>query len=865
MTAPFPIPFGRYTLVERLAIGGMAELYLADVKGDHDFAKRVVIKRILPHLASDPNFTQMFIAEAKITARLAHPRIAQTFRLGREDGQLFIEMEYIDGLDVLAVLRECAHRRVRLPPEVSTYVVKEVLDGLDYAHRLKDEQGKALGIVHRDISPSNVLISRRGNVKLVDFGIAHAAAMEQHTQAGTLKGKYGYMSPEQVLGEGVTPGSDVFSVGVVMAEMLMGRRLFAAPNELDVLLMVRDVNLGRLERYGGHIPADLDALMKRALKKDPAERFTSAAEMRDALDEWMFQNRMRVTPAIVGELVDSLYEDAHERRRAGLDDAPPPLAQAEGLPQVIAAAAERSGALRMSDPARAATMPPPMRVVSGPPAGTPSIVPSPVAPPPAAPPAHAHARAKTEQEDALEGIPIGRSQILGGGESLSEEEIELAFAGALSGLDEERRTQKLGSLMRETGKGKAIDRRQTGKEPAPERRGTGKSPVLDDDLSLSEEIVVDLEGMNGVLPPARYVPPSLDGEESGERTMESRYPPHMTQAEVAGPAAFGMEDDGIPISVEDPEHSMRFPTISAAVASVSPPKRDPASRDFDDSDVSGIAEPVDDARSGRVRLPTADELARAPRPAPPALEEINETAAQQGDLSVTSPIRVLFQLVASRADGMLTVSLGGIRKEIYIKDGMPTYVSSNVASELFGSYLVNEGAISSGELDMALAMMPHFSGKLGDTLVGLGLMKPLDVFRLLTRQVRHKLIDVSTWSKGTYRWYPWRENHRESFPLDLDPYEVLGAGAMALDGDRLTAWMEQRMTMRPKAVERPNVRPEQFKIGKVARDVLEELNGERTMTELISRRSSADDRLSFLRVLFLFLETGLVLDGAARP
>ena len=164
LSATFPIAFGRYKLVERLAVGGMAELYLGEVGGDHGFAKKVVIKRILPHLAADPSFTTMFIAEAKITAKLSHPRIAQTHRLGREEGHLFIEMEYVDGLDVLAMLRECAHRRVRLPPEVSAYIIKEVLDGLDYAHRLTDDHGQPLGLVHRDVSPSNLFVTSSGVV-----------------------------------------------------------------------------------------------------------------------------------------------------------------------------------------------------------------------------------------------------------------------------------------------------------------------------------------------------------------------------------------------------------------------------------------------------------------------------------------------------------------------------------------------------------------------------------------------------------------------------------------------------------------------------------------------------------------------------
>src|SRR5688500_1464279 len=256
------------------------------------------------------------------------------------------------------MLRECAHRRVRLPPEASAYVIKEVLDGLDYAHRLTDDGGEPLGLVHRDISPSNILVSRRGNVKLVDFGIAHAAAVEQQTQAGTLKGKYGYMSPEQVLGEGVSPQSDLFSVGVVLSEMLMGRRLFAAPNELDVLLMVRDVNLGRLQRYGAHVPPQLDHIVRRALKKLPSERFHSAAEFRDALDEWMFDNRLRVTPSGDGQLIESLYEDAHARRRANLGEAAPPAIGEPMMMPAASMAAAAAGEMVVARQPRRESLPP---------------------------------------------------------------------------------------------------------------------------------------------------------------------------------------------------------------------------------------------------------------------------------------------------------------------------------------------------------------------------------------------------------------------------------------------------------------------------------------------------------------------------
>ncbi|KAB2895867.1 MAG: serine/threonine protein kinase, partial [Kofleriaceae bacterium] len=285
--ASSPIPFGRYTLIERLAVGGMAELFLGTAPGEHGFQRQVVIKRLLPNLAREPVYTAMFIDEAKLTAKLSHPKIAQTYELGRVGTELFIAMEFVDGLDVLAMLRELAWQRRRMPTELAVWVTHEVLDALDFAHNLKDEQGNSLGIVHRDISPSNVLLSRRGDVKLVDFGIARAVGPGRHhrTKSGTLKGKYGYMSPEQVIEQPVDARSDLFSAGVVLAEMLCGRRLFAATAEIDVLLMVRDAKLSRLDQYGGHIPGSLDAILRKALSKDPADRHASAADMRDALQD----------------------------------------------------------------------------------------------------------------------------------------------------------------------------------------------------------------------------------------------------------------------------------------------------------------------------------------------------------------------------------------------------------------------------------------------------------------------------------------------------------------------------------------------------------------------------------------------------
>jgi len=314
--AGFPSQFGRYTLVQRLATGGMAEVFKAKILSTHGFEKLLVIKRILPNLAADKTFVSMFIDEGKLTAQLIHPKIVQVTDFGEENGQYFIALEFVDGFDGLALLRSAAQKHVRLPIPICMFVASEVLDALDYAHNAMDGEGKPMHLVHRDISPSNVFIARRGDVKLGDFGIAHAQERESKTQAGTLKGKYGYMSPEQVTGGDLDGRSDIFAVGIVLAEMLMGKRLFSAPNDLDVLLMVRDGRLERWDKNCKEIPPALDAIVRKALAKNLDERFQTAADFRNALEDLQFKFGMRVGPADVGLLASDLFDtspDAVER------------------------------------------------------------------------------------------------------------------------------------------------------------------------------------------------------------------------------------------------------------------------------------------------------------------------------------------------------------------------------------------------------------------------------------------------------------------------------------------------------------------------------------------------------------------------
>ncbi|HEY5944434.1 MAG TPA: serine/threonine-protein kinase [Kofleriaceae bacterium] len=312
MSSGTPKQIGKYQILDRVAVGGMAELFKAQLIGQLGFEKLVAIKKILPHLAGDQSFVEMFIDEARITAQLDHRNIVSVFELGTDADTPYIAMQYVDGLDVLALLRECARAQIRLSPDLAALIARDVLDALDYAHNALDVHGRPLSIVHRDISPGNVLLSWRGDVKLTDFGIARAAERRHKTEAGTLKGKYGYMSPEQVSGGDVDARSDLFSVGILLAEMVMARRLFTSTNDLDILLMVRDARLDRLHKYAQEFPVELRVLTVRALQRRPEDRWQSAGQFRDALDEWIRRTTRvgaRDLATLIGRVINSPTAD----------------------------------------------------------------------------------------------------------------------------------------------------------------------------------------------------------------------------------------------------------------------------------------------------------------------------------------------------------------------------------------------------------------------------------------------------------------------------------------------------------------------------------------------------------------------------
>ncbi|MGH7297717.1 MAG: serine/threonine protein kinase, partial [Polyangiaceae bacterium] len=306
-----PSRFGKYTLIRKLATGGMAELFLAIQKSVAGFEKLLVIKRILPAMNGDRAFVDMFLHEARIAATLSHPNIVQIFDVGQVDGTYFIAMEHVHGEDLRSIVRQMKKKDVvEFPLEHALSIVLGLCAGLSYAHERRDLDGTALNIVHRDISPQNVVVTFTGDVKLVDLGIAKSdARLEDVSKSGHLKGKVPYMSPEQARGEAIDWRSDIFAAGVMLFELTTGKRLFKGTSEYETLKLIceREYPLPSQARMG--YPRELEVIVMRALQKDRAQRWQSAREMQAALEEFVRTERLAVSPIALSQFMQGLFED----------------------------------------------------------------------------------------------------------------------------------------------------------------------------------------------------------------------------------------------------------------------------------------------------------------------------------------------------------------------------------------------------------------------------------------------------------------------------------------------------------------------------------------------------------------------------
>ena len=552
-----PGALAKYILGERMASGGMAEIFHAEPMAGR-FDGPIVLKQMLPALAEVKDFVAMFIEEARISTGLDHPNIVKVHDFEATDRGLFLVMDLVDGPDLLAVMTRCAKLGRHIEPELAAYIACHVLEALDYAHGAASPKGVRLNVVHRDVSPSNILISKRGHVKLADFGIARATTFGRTKEiaSGSLKGKFGYMSPEQVRGDDLDGRSDVFSMGIVLAEMLMTRRLFSAPNDVDLLLMVRRGDLSRLDTYGRHIPDDLTAILRIALEVDLDKRFASADAFRNALVDWLESSKRRAGAGKMAELLREL---------------------------------EREG-------------------------------------------------------------------------------------GDLCEWTARRDAQKGSATM-------------SGKETVIARKAATEAAAL--------------------------------GRIAFSRAATA--PPHVTLAPFHGP---GHE----------------------------PPASAPAAR----------------------RRATT-----------------NPFELESGDLDPVTVVDLLCKVAREKRTGALMITCGELFKEAYFVAGNPVFVRCNVLEDRFGEFLVRRGIITRDELDRALASLDHFDGRLGQALVSLDLVQPVDAVRLLCAQVAGKLVTACSWGAGSYEFREGEQNPWPALALELRTFSILGRSLGSLPIDRVVVWAKR--------------------------------------------------------------------------
>jgi len=348
-----PVAFGRYLLLDRVAAGGMAEVWRAKQFGADDFQRIIAIKKILPHVVEDPEFIQMFKDEAKITVQLQHANIGQVYELNKVDETFYIAMDYISGKDAKTLWSYQRQRGEPLPIQLSCLIVQRMCEGLDYAHRKKDNFGVDLRIVHRDVSPQNVLISWEGEVKVIDFGIAKAAGKSSRTQAGILKGKFGYMAPEQVRGMPIDQRADVFALGVCLYELVTGERAFVAESDFSLLEMVRNVEVKPPSLANAAVPPEVERMIYKAMAKEAEDRYQWASDFSEDIQRYLLMQGRSPSRNDLAEYLKNSFPADYDRERLRMEsyrdiempEVPPAAAAAPAAPAYAPSAAAVAAAM----------------------------------------------------------------------------------------------------------------------------------------------------------------------------------------------------------------------------------------------------------------------------------------------------------------------------------------------------------------------------------------------------------------------------------------------------------------------------------------------------------------------------------------
>jgi serine/threonine-protein kinase len=305
----------RYRVVEKLESGGMAEVFRAESEGLQGFRKQVAIKRVLPHLSEKKRFIAMFLDEARISAQLTHSNCVQVFDIGVGDNAYFIVMEFVDGANLKSIAESLKKQGKDFPVAAAAFACQEICKGLSYAHELTDANGMPLNIVHRDMSPPNVLVTKYGEVKIVDFGLAKASSQLEKSEPGIIKGKFSYLSPEAAMGQEVGPQTDIFAVGIILWELLSGQRLFLGETDFQTVKKVQQTQVPPISQVNRRVPPELERIVNKALARDTMARYATARELGQDLNRFLFSYGQAIGTFDIANIVQSTMRDKQRHQR----------------------------------------------------------------------------------------------------------------------------------------------------------------------------------------------------------------------------------------------------------------------------------------------------------------------------------------------------------------------------------------------------------------------------------------------------------------------------------------------------------------------------------------------------------------------
>ena len=849
--ADFPMHFGKYELLEPIGAGGMAEIFKARQSGIEGFEKILVIKRILPGFAANRAFIRMLIDEAKLSSVLQHPNIVQIYDLGQVEGQYYIAMEFVHGKDVLRLLSRCVKLKRRIPLKITLYCVSEVCKGLSYAHAARDLRGEPLHIIHRDVSPSNIILSFEGAVKIMDFGVARARTQQIETRSGVLKGKLGYMSPEQVTGRDLDFRSDIFALGTILYEAITLKRLFLGRTDLDTLTNIRDVKIEpRLKRHH-YIPGPIKEIIRTALARRPEDRYPTAMEFHDALVDYMYEKRLRVRPRDLGDFIRGLFDDDGDVRLRV-----PTVTTPED--QELEAAAEE---LEPSD--------------SGEEVG-----------------ATSGASEDSPPVSEMRELPVGYDQT--SREEASEGALEEARGAPETSTPEEPREEVPPPPLDERGSEPRFSAEiwSSGTPPSviasagEDQSDDPAGAPLDTPFSVDEVSAPGSASGQGLPRPgsgaaeaARGMPDTAYRGRGGGGSYDSgsvklpQASDGLTGDQERLVASGTMSIPGVPKFrvAETTENSGEVPdSIAVRLGHSTFRLRDSAGNIFGPVSFSNFINLIKARTVTESEMVSVDGDEWRPARSIPGIREIQQALFRpegrqplfnEAVQHLTIP-RILYRLWAGRYSGKLKFSYKTTRKEIYLLGGKPQYVASSLKGELLGSFLVARKIVSPQQLQTAIQRMTGTREKLGDALVDLSYLRHHELFDTFERLHRRKLLQIFVWNTGRYEFFEGARPPRGVVLLDQDTPRLIAEGVREFYGfDELKAFFKpyypRRIEDRRTSTREVRVPDLRFNSHEARFSTIIETGT--TLVDLLRRHARVNrDALTLFRVLFLLFQMELV-------